>query len=222
MNTAQVHSLVIASAGQLCRQRGWDVDELVQDVVLELLRLARTRSRFDPGRGAWSTYVTRVCRSVVGDRLARLRCEARAAQVLEREAGGTSIMGASPDEGGLDDEQAARLDAVRADTARVLTHVGYQAVFAWMLHGREVAGLAAMSGVDELTLWRYLALQLGRLRRGAAPEWVQLWERHRAYAVRRLRGVRQERGHGRAEAARDGDGARRRVGVGSAGRGDRG
>lgn len=222
MNTAQIRSLVIASAGQLCRQRGWEVDELVQDVVLELLRLARTRSRYDAARGAWSTYVTRVCRSVVGDRLARLRCEARAAEVLEREAGG-ALGVASPDEGGLDDEQAARLDAVRADTARVLTPVGYQAVLAWMLHGREVVGLASMSGVDELTLWRYLALQLGRLRCGAAPEWVQLWERHRAYAVRRLRGARQERGRdGRAEAARDGDGARRGVGVGAAGRGDRG
>lgn len=197
MNPAQLRALVIACAGRICAQRGWDVDELVQDVAVEVLSKSETPSRWDPTRSAWSTYVTRLTRSVIGDRLSRARLEARGWDELYAQEQEPPSVDA-PDSIGLDDEQAQRLDAVRVDAARVLNHVAFSAVMAWMLHGREVAGLAIMSGVDELTLWRYLALQLGRLRRGAAPEWVHLWGRHRAYAVRRLRVARREQEKGSA------------------------
>ncbi len=192
---ADIRALVVATAGTLCRARGFDVDDLVHDVVARIARNQRTASRYDARRSAPSTYVVRVTRSTVGHWLRRLRVEAR---VMEQEHqqpdDDTGEVVDAPDEHGLDDEQATRLGAVLDDARRVLgdASIGLQTLVAWLMHDRDVMPLALRCGLTEQALWRYLCLLLKRLE--LQGMWTAVWSRQRSYAVRRLRKLREQLG----------------------------
>jgi len=182
----KVRRLVVQQCAQICRDRAWDLDDLVHDVMLSLVRKQESRgSRYNPARGAVSTYVVRVLRSVVGHRLARVRLEgAERVEVDEDQA-------PSPDESGLDDEESARLAAILRDAASALVGgaegIGYRTLVAWLMHDREADAIARLAKLSEHDVWRYIALTLSLLEKGAAPEWRAIWHRHRMYVARRSR-----------------------------------
>lgn len=205
----QLRALVIGSYGRFCKQRDWDVDDLVHDVAVVILERQFTASAYDARRSAWTTYVTLVTRGVVMNRLERQGVESKHAWRFEPDE--THVP--SPDGRHLDDEQLGKVRSVLEDARSALSPVAFDTVQAWLTHERDVTVMARQTGVSELDLWRYLVLQLSAL--GQARKdgpWFELWERQRAYARRRLQQVRSQ------HEVHEG----RSVGVGAAGRrGDR-
>lgn len=76
------------------RASGYDsLDDLVHDVVALILHYEsqRMRSRFDPARGAWTTYVMRVTTSLLRDRALTSRCRQSALDAIR--AGSANLNG---------------------------------------------------------------------------------------------------------------------------------
>lgn len=197
-----VRRLVVHRATHICADRAWDVDDLLHDVLIALEHKQKSRrSRYSPLRGALSTYIWRVIGSVVARRIARQRCEYSYAAQASHAVREDELMIPSPDECGLEDEEAVRLASVLGDAAESLpggaSSIAYRTLVAWLLHDREAAALATMAGLPEVDVWRYVARVLSTLEDAASPEWQLVWHRHRAYASRRLRKARDE-----AQAAR--------------------
>ena len=171
-----IRIIVRMVGGRICRDRGWDVEDLEGDVMVALLRKqASPRSRFDPRRAPLDFYVRTVVRSVVGHWMARdvVRTRAFEDDIVSDEA--------VVDERGVNDEQLGRLSSVLVDARRALTpsrDIAYRTLVAWLELEHDVDTLAEATGVDRLELLRYLQLTLAVLRRRASPEWRPVWSRH--------------------------------------------
>lgn len=176
---SEIRTVVRSVASRLCRDRGWDLDDLTSEVVLAIARRQDSeRSRFDPRRSTLDYYLRLVTRSVVSDWLKRDKPDTLP---LEHEHDDT----VGPDEVGLDDAQAARLDAILADTRRVLSDgIAYRAVVVWLLAGEDA--MASVSGIKRLDLLRYIAKMLARLARQALPRWRPVWRPHLSRAYRQI------------------------------------
>ncbi len=186
----RIRRIVQQRCARLCRDRAWDVDDLVHDVILALARKQESRrSRYDPARSAVSTYVVRVTNGVVGHRLARCRVEM--GSEVEADEDGAS----APDESGLDDLEAQRLGAVLQNAADVLgghDAIAYRTLVAWLMHDRDAAAISRVAHLRELDVWRYVERTLTVLRRYASQEWRAVWWQHREYCARRKRSARDE------------------------------
>lgn len=69
-----VRRLTYSYAGATCGARGWDFDDFLQDVCAALLVRNRGICPYDPRKGALSTYVVRVVRQLVSNRLRKENC----------------------------------------------------------------------------------------------------------------------------------------------------
>ncbi|MFO0749141.1 MAG: hypothetical protein U1F43_26285 [Myxococcota bacterium] len=183
-----IRALVIALGVQICRARGWDVEDLVSEVQLALHRKQGTGSRFDPSKSSLSNYIIRVLKNHVGHRLAAERTLSRDPERAGRMP--VPQLDELLDERGLDDDQHALLAAVLDDARQVLRReddIAYRTLVQWLLAEREVADLGQLSGVPERYLLRYVAKLLSRLEREADPKWRPTWHKHRMHVVRRLK-----------------------------------
>lgn len=177
----QVRATVIVVGGRICRDRGWDVEDLVSDVTLLLLRREHTASRYDAQRGSVDVYLRRVTRSVVGHWLDRERARKRDVRAIPADPEPMT-----PDEFGVDDAQRAALVAVLDDARRVVGETAYRVVVAALL-GDDLVAVAHRAGLALDSVWRYVLLTLVRLEKGADACWRPVWARHRLRVYRQLR-----------------------------------
>lgn len=177
----QVRATVVMVGGRICRDRGWDVEDLVSDVTLVLLRREHTASRYDPRRGSVDVYLRRVTRSVVGHWLEHDRTRKREVTALP-----IDVAPPPQDEQGLDDGQRAELVAILADARSVVGDVATQVVVACLL-GEDLDRVARAASLEPEAVWRYCVLTLARLEKRAGTRWRSLWARHRLRVWRTLR-----------------------------------
>ena len=171
-----VHAVVVRVASRICRDRGWDIEDVEGDVHVALLQKQRTASRFDPARAPLDFYVRTVVRGVVSLWLERERRERERSPQAE-------VASEGQDEAGLSDEQKAVLVTALVDARRVIgSGVPYETLLRWFDADRDFDALSLSTGVSTLELVRYLSLQLARLKASALPRWREVWARHWSYA----------------------------------------
>lgn len=185
-----IATMVRAVGTRICRDRGWDPDDLQSDVIVHLLAKQQSpRSRYDATRSPLDYYLRRVVQSVIGHWIER---EDAAKRVVTLEV----EVHTDPHDGGLDDEGVARLSTVLADVRRVLADghdTAYRTLIAWLV-AEDVEVIAGVSGLTALDVLRYLAKVLCRLELRAQPRWRALWKAHR---MRVYRQIKAERGRAR-------------------------
>lgn len=64
-----VQRLTARQSWGICRAQGWDVDELIQDVLLALEIRNQGTCPWDPEKGAMSTYIVRCVKQVISRKL---------------------------------------------------------------------------------------------------------------------------------------------------------
>ena len=188
---AAITQMVKVVGTRICRDRGWDLEDLLSDVIVQLLAKQQSaRSRFDPTRSPLDFYLRKVVQSVIGHWLEREDAAKRIIVTLEMETY------AEPHEGGLDDVEVARLNAVLGDARRVLVDshdTAYRTLVAWLV-AEEVDVIAGLAGLTALDVLRYLAKALSRLERPSQPRWRAMWMRHRVRVYRQIQSERAKGG----------------------------
>lgn len=185
---ATIRTMVRLVGSRICRDRGWDIEDLTGDVMVVLAhKQASSGSRFDARRSTLDYYLRMVVRGVIATWLRRAR---NSVEVDAREE--AASLDVPIDEVGVDDAQAALLAAVLGDARIVLAmpcETAYRTLVAWLM-ADDVEGLARASTLDALDILRYLAKLLARLERTAAHEWRGVWRRHRHAVYRQIRAER--------------------------------
>lgn len=180
-----IRTMVRRCGGRLCRDRGWDVDDLTGDVLVAIVAKQESdASRFDAARGTPDLYLRRVVQSVISHWLERERTQARSARGLPLDVEPPAV-----DERGLDDEARARVEAILDDARRVLDDVAYRTLVVWL--ASDHTAIAVQAGLTRLDVLRYLAKSVQRLALRALPKWRWVWWAHRQRVYRQIQSERR-------------------------------
>ena len=58
----EVRALVFASMSRYIHDSGWEEEDFIHGLILRLLKIETSAARFDPAKGAFSTWVVRIAR----------------------------------------------------------------------------------------------------------------------------------------------------------------
>lgn len=212
---AQIAALIAHQARPTCAKRGWELDDVIAGVVLQIVENEKTPSRYDPTRSSLSNYVWLATRSYLSNlgetAQARLAAQSVAAPVrLARNPDPAPPL----DEQGLDDEQIATLDDLLLDARLTLAErrlslphmrdargryisraesadISYRALLTWLRCDRDVGHTCRITGLSEGDLLLYLGWVVGTLERYGDEPYKRTWAAIRQSVRRRRQWARE-------------------------------
>lgn len=213
---ANISDIIRRFARPICRDRGWDVDDIVSGTVERMVRQGATNP-YDPERGSLGHYCTMQAKAHIADQLSRAAERVRHTSLsacVDGEAWDLPDPSPAMDDVGLDDEQIATMEDMLLDARLTLAErrlslphmrdargryigraesadISYRALLTWLRCDRDVAHTCRITGLSEPDLLAYLGWVVGTLERYGDEPYRRVWAAIRQSVRRRRQWARE-------------------------------